>query len=199
MAGSSFTGPLKIKKADGSKVTFVDADGNLVAGTDIKFGDGDALIDTNDNELMVMSVTAAAVNEITLANAATGNAPSFAATGGDTNVDLKLDAKGSGVVDLASPVAHSTEDTISASGAVSLTASITLIDSTSGVQANTLADGVVGQHKYLVMTVDGGDSVLTPANLLNGTTLTFDDVGDSAHLVFMGTGWVSVGGTATLA
>lgn len=29
MAGSSFTGPLKIKKSDGSKVTFVDADGQI--------------------------------------------------------------------------------------------------------------------------------------------------------------------------
>lgn len=30
-SGSSFTGPLKIKKSDGSKVTFVDADGNIDA------------------------------------------------------------------------------------------------------------------------------------------------------------------------
>ena len=31
MAGTSFTGPLKIKKSDGTKVTIADADGNLDA------------------------------------------------------------------------------------------------------------------------------------------------------------------------
>lgn len=90
-------------------------------------------------------------------------------------------------------------ETILASGAASPTVDFIYLDSTSGVQANTLADGALGQRISLVMIADGGDSVLTPANLLNGTTLTFDDVGDSADLIFMSTGWVSMGGTATLA
>jgi len=54
--------------------------------------------DTNGNELIKFTATGSAVNEITVTNAATGNAPTIAATGGDTNIDLKLDAKGTGVV-----------------------------------------------------------------------------------------------------
>jgi hypothetical protein len=34
--------------------------------------------------------TTSAVNELTIANAATGNAPEIAATGDDTDIDLKL-------------------------------------------------------------------------------------------------------------
>jgi hypothetical protein len=49
------------------------------------------------------------------------------------------------------------------------------------------------------MKTDGGAATLTPSNLYNGTTITFDDVGDSADLIFADGQWVFLGGTATLA
>lgn len=52
--------------------------------------------DTNGNESLLFSATASAVNEITLANAATGNAPVFSATGGDTNIGITFTPKGTG-------------------------------------------------------------------------------------------------------
>jgi hypothetical protein len=54
--------------------------------------------DTNANELFKVTATASAVNEITVANAATGNAPTLSATGGDTNIDLTFAGKGTGKV-----------------------------------------------------------------------------------------------------
>lgn len=60
-----------------------------------------AIEDANANELLKTSTTASAVNELTIANAATGNAPSLAATGGDTNIDLALLGKGTGAVKLS--------------------------------------------------------------------------------------------------
>lgn len=90
--------------------------------------------------------------------------------------------------------------TILASGAVPLTKDVIFIDSTAGVQALTLADGVAGQRMIVKMLVDGGNSVITPANFLDGTTITFDDAGDSAELVFDGTNWGVIGtATATVA
>lgn len=50
--------------------------------------------DTNGNEVIVTPATASAVNEITVTNAATGNAPSISATGGDSAVNLNLRGKG---------------------------------------------------------------------------------------------------------
>tara|TARA_R100001443_G_scaffold34889_2_gene48655 strand:+ start:4444 stop:5274 length:831 start_codon:yes stop_codon:yes gene_type:complete len=49
-------------------------------------------------ELLKFSETASAVNEFTIANAATGNNPVLSATGGDTNVGLEFTAKGSGYI-----------------------------------------------------------------------------------------------------
>lgn len=58
------------------------------------------LNDTNGNELLKVTATGSAVNELTLANAATGNAPVLSATGGDTNIDMTLTPKGTGYVNL---------------------------------------------------------------------------------------------------
>jgi len=54
------------------------------------------VLDSSSNEYIKFSKTASAVNEVTITNAATGNAPIIEATGGDTNIHLVTRAKGSG-------------------------------------------------------------------------------------------------------
>jgi hypothetical protein len=58
---------------------------------------GTSILDTNGNELALLTATGSAVNEITLANASTGNGPIISSTG-ETNVDLNLNPKGTGVL-----------------------------------------------------------------------------------------------------
>ena len=65
-----------------------------------------SLNDTNGNELIVVTATGSAVNEITVANAATGNAPSVVASGGDSNVSLKISGKGTSGVTLTNATAN---------------------------------------------------------------------------------------------
>ena len=83
-------------------------------------------------------------------------------------------------------------------GAVDIVSQITQIVTT-GADALTLADGVEGQIKHIVMKTDVNDGTLTPAHLANGTTITFDDVGDCCMLLFTNEAWHMIGGTATLA
>ena len=59
---------------------------------------GTSILDTNGNELFLLTATSSAVNELTFANAATGNAPAFTASGGDSNININLVPKGTGVV-----------------------------------------------------------------------------------------------------
>lgn len=69
---------------------------NVGSGKKLKIvGD---VIDTNGNELLKVSATASAVNELTLANAATGNSPTLSATGDNTNIGINLTPKGTGGV-----------------------------------------------------------------------------------------------------
>jgi len=67
-----------------------------------KFVDGGFIADANGNELILLQTTTSAVNELEITNAATGNAVQIATSGGDTNIDLKLSPKGTGVVDVDS-------------------------------------------------------------------------------------------------
>lgn len=57
--------------------------------------------DTNGNELLKVTATGSAVNELTLANAATGGVPTLEATGGDTNIHASIKGKGNGLVKIS--------------------------------------------------------------------------------------------------
>ena len=59
---------------------------------------GTSILDTNGNELFLLTATSSAVNQLTYANAATGNKPSLTASGGDTNIGVSIQPKGSGTV-----------------------------------------------------------------------------------------------------
>jgi len=54
--------------------------------------------DVKGNELFKVTATASAINEFTIANAASGNGPIISTTGGGTNIDLNLNPKGSGTL-----------------------------------------------------------------------------------------------------
>lgn len=91
----------------------------------------------------------------------------------------------------------------SGAGAVAITGSIHEVTTTGTGDALTLADGAEGQHLHVVYIAEGagGDTgVLTPTNLAGAnTTVTFTDLGDSAHLLFTAGAWYFQGGEATVA
>ena len=86
------------------------------------------------------------------------------------------------------------QDIDDTSSAVNVTTSITHIDTATagGAHAGALADGTNGQIKIITMIADGGDSVITPTNLAGGSTITFDDVGDTVICLFTNSNWVVV-------
>lgn len=78
---------------------------------------------------------------------------------------------------------------LSGAGAVDITNAFTSL-TTSGVsQALTLANGAVGELKYIVHAVDGGSAVLTPTTKIGFSTVTFAAVGDSVTLIYTSAGW----------
>ena len=73
-------------------------------------------------------------------------------------------------------------------GALSLTTAVSLI-TTTGTESYTLADGVEGQFKIIIMKVDGGNATITPDNLVGWTSIRFDAVIDNVQLLYGSTGW----------
>lgn len=74
-------------------------DFDILAG-DLTLNDGYAVIDGNANEYLEFSQIASAVNHVQLQNAATTNAPQINAVGGDTDIDLNINPKGKGAVNI---------------------------------------------------------------------------------------------------
>ena len=73
--------------------------GNLDTNSNnILIDDAHFIADENGNEQIIFQTTSSAVNQFDVTNAATGNAPKLSATGGDSNIDLELEAKGTGHV-----------------------------------------------------------------------------------------------------
>ena len=92
-----------------------------------------------------------------------------------------------------------TTQTITATGSVDLTSSLTLLDTTSGAQTLSLATGkFIGQMKTIVMKTDGGsNATMTTAggNLLASqvsTSIVWDAVGESVTLIYDGSKWIPI-------
>jgi len=83
----------------------------------IAFDDAHGINDENGNEQIIFQTTSSAVNQFDITNAATGNAPSISATGGDSNIDIALIPKGTGETKIGTGAATAT---LTSSGAYDL-------------------------------------------------------------------------------
>jgi hypothetical protein len=130
---------------------------NIGSGKKLKLvGD---VIDTNGNELLKVSATASAVNELTLANAATGGAPVLSATGGDTNIGIGLTPKGTGGV-------------VFPAGAVGTPAITTTGDTNTGIffpAADTIAFAEGGTEAMRLDSAGNMGLGVTPSAWFSGT------------------------------
>ena len=131
---------------------------------------GTSILDTNGNELALLTATSSAVNEFTIANAATGNDPTLSATGGDSNIDIAIKPKGTGETVVGTGAANAT---ITSSGAHDL-----ILDTNSGTNSGTIT----------ITDAANGDITIAP----NGTGVAKAvDAGDN-------TGAIKIAGKETI-
>jgi hypothetical protein len=107
----------------------------------ISFDDAHGITDENGNEQIIFQTTSSAVNQFDVTNAATGNAPSISATGGDTNIDIALIPKGSGETKVGTGAATAT---VTSSGAYDLR-----LDTNNGTNSGyiNIVDGANGNQQ----------------------------------------------------
>jgi hypothetical protein len=166
LAVNTYDGKVYMKKDDGAEaiieigggITAVVEDINPVLGGDLdvngnSIGDGTL-------ELLSFSETASAVNEFTIANAATTNGPTLSATGDDTDIDIIITSKGTGrtvITNLEAPTTQQTE--------IGLTYDPVLADADKMITMNNGAANTV--------TIPANGSVAYPV----GTKLNFMQLG----------------------
>jgi hypothetical protein len=125
---------------------------------------GTSILDTNGNELALLTATSSAVNEFTIANAATGGGPTLSSTGGDTNIDINITPKGTGDVVLAGDTVKVGDSgaaaTLTSNGAGALTV-------TTGGAADLVMSTNSGTNSGTITITDAADGDITIAP--NGT------------------------------
>lgn len=150
---------------------------------------GTAILDTGGNRLFSLTATGSAVNYMTVANAAASSSPSITAAGTDTNIDLLLAAKGTGVV--------------KAGGVEVVTLTGTQALSNKTLTAPKFADlGFIadanGNELIVMDTVTSAVNEIKVANAATAGTPTIsaqgDDTNVSLNLVTKGTGTLQYNG-----
>ena len=133
----------------------------------IAFDDAHGIIDENGNEQLIFQTTTSAVNQFDITNAATGNAPSISATGGDSNVDVAIIPKGTGETKIGTGSANAT---LTSSGAHDL-----VLDTNSGTNSGniTITDAANGN---ITLTPNGSGKVVVDV-------LTFPNADGSANQI----------------
>lgn len=149
---------------------------------------GYKIVDVNLNTMLNFTAVGSAVNYLTIGNNSTGNAPSLTAAGSDTDINLTLSGKGTGVLNCSSKV--------KLSGGFSVPGSFTITDSTnSGSLFN--ATGVASQVNYLQTTASatGNPVLVAPAGSDTNINLSLAGKG-TGKVVLSGLSYPTADGTS---
>lgn len=94
-------------------------------------------------------------------------------------------------------VALGSESTISSAGVVDSTSSVTKITAAASNFTCSIAPGMTGQLKVLVMTATSGGNVTVNA-IAGNAVIVFSQVGQSAQFLYTGNLWFAIGGTVSI-
>ena len=142
-----------------------------------------ALTDTSGNELIKVTATGSAINELTLANAAASGNPTISATGGDTNIGISILPKGSGKITLDNlilPAADGTADQILTTNGSGQLSFVDNSGGTSWVAVKTSDFTAVAGEGYFVNTTSGAVAVTLPTSPSLGDEVSVVDYAGTA-------------------
>ena len=162
---------------------------------------GTSILDTNGNELVLLTATGSAVNEITIANAISTAKPVISATGTDTNIGISIQPKGTGTVtldQLTFPTTTGNTDQILTSNGAGVLSFVDNSGGTSWQAVQTTGFTAVGGEGYFCNTTSTAFTVTLPAGTLGDEVTLVDYAGtfDTDNLTVAPNGSEKIQGTA---
>jgi hypothetical protein len=147
-------------------------------GNNIEFDDATGITDDAQNEQLIFSKTASAVNHIQVKNAAASGAPSITAIGDDTNIGVSIQPKGDGQVtldQLVFPTGTGSADQILTTDG---SGNLSFVDNSGGTSwqsVKTTTFTAVAGEGYFVNTNGGTFTVTLPGSPTLGDEVTIVD------------------------
>ena len=155
---------------------------------------GTSLNDVNGNELIKVTATGSAVNELTIANGASTTGPTLSATGGGANLNIIMTSKGTGSVQVSK--AAYTSATITANGDASDAATYIICNKGSGLAVG-LNDGTTVGEFRIFTNKGAGVATVTPDNFAGGTSFALAQ-NEGCTCVWDGSNWFLVGNQSAM-
>jgi len=158
-----------------------------------KIVDAGFIADANGNEQILLQTTSSAVNHVEFTNAATGNAPTLNAVGGDTNVSLSLAGKGTGSLIVNSKLSYTSETLTGTTVTASLLVPLTIHNASSAVGCTLPATTTAGQIKKFV-NINSGAVTITGAKFNGGDDgqIAILAQWESVELIWTGSYWSTI-------
>ena len=156
---------------------------------------GTSLNDVNGNELIKVTATGSAVNELTIANGASTTGPTLSATGTGSNLNIIMSPKGTGAVEVNKAAYTSAE--ITADGDASDTATYIICNKSSGLAVG-LNDGTTVGEFRIFTNKGSGLATVTPDNFAGGASFALAQ-NEGCTCVWDGTNWFLVGNQSAMA
>lgn len=153
--------------------------------------------DINGAEMLILDPQTGSVREFTIANADSSQAVTLSATGfaGDLNINMSLQAKGSGSI-RHTKIAYDAQ-TITANGAASANYTYIICNKGTALAVSLAAGTTVGETKIFTNKGAGTATITPAAGFFNapggGTTIQIEQY-DSVQLIWDGADWYITGG-----
>ena len=155
-------------------------------------GLGTSINDTSGNEVIKITATGSAVNELTIANGASTTGPTLSATGGGSDLNIIMNAKGTGAVNLSKAAFSST--TVSTNAASIVAGTLIIGNKGSGGKLTLSLENGTTVGEYKIFTNKGTENMeVTPVTFRGSQTKFTLAQFDGCTCIWDGSAWFLVG------
>jgi len=138
---------------------------------------------------LTAATSAASADDLYLVQGGSSKSISIANLFADVDTDVKF----------GDTISIDDSETLTGAGAVSVAKTVTILSNPGADGTLTIGAGSTGQIKIIVMTSNTASNTLTLDDSdLGHDTVTFDNAGDTSTLIYIGSKWWQIGGTASV-